>query len=140
MKSTMTPTKAREKSITAVCKIVGGHKVWPLAYGHMLWLRKTRKNRFVANLGNEKYQATDFDCVEFCFAFLHDPIALQSLTGVKATKQINDFLLGSTQASLSALFSYSAEQLTIYIKTQPRPKKAMAASRREHVARSRQKR
>lgn len=131
----MTPDAARRKSLTSVTKTVAGLKVWPVAYGHVLWLRDTRKNKILT-----RGDADDFSVAEICFAFTQDPLALQSITGAKATKAVNDMLLSGSISDLNKLFEHATEQLTIYAKTLPVAKKTPAAPRRANAARSRRKR
>lgn len=117
---------AQSRSITDAPKIIHGTKVWPLAYGHRSWLIQ-RKNKVV--LGSKNVD--DYAIAEFCFAFTRDPLALQSIKGVAATKVVNDLLFSSSEAKLSALLKHAFEQVEIYQKTLSVPKKPQAAKGRK---------
>ena len=125
---------AQKKSLLATTKTVAGHKVHSIAYGHILWLRDVRKNKILT-----KSVEDDFAMAEICFAFTQDPLALQSFTGAKATKSVNDLLLSSSPATLESLFNHATEQITIYCKTLTSPKKAQAQANRKPVARRRKR-
>jgi hypothetical protein len=122
----MKTTEAQIKSITDGPKTIHGTKVWPLAYGHRSWLI-ARKNKVVLGLKN----VNDFSIAEFCFAFTKDALSLQNINGVSATKAINDFLFGSSEAKLAAILKHAFEQVAIYQKTMVAPKKAQAAKSRK---------
>lgn len=117
-------------------KKVAGHTVWPITYGHIVWLRDLRKNKFIL-----KQTVEDFAIAEICFAFTQEPLALQSIKGATATKRINDLLLSTSPATLTALFTHAIEQFEIHAKTLTLPKKAQAAAppRRKTAARARKR-
>ena len=119
---------AQSRSVTDTSKTIHGVKVWPLAYGHRSWLI-TRKNKVV--LGKD--DVDDFHIAEFCFAFTKDPLALQSVKGASATKQVNDLLFSSSEAKLRALLKHAFEQVEIYQKTLVAPKKPQAATGRKKI-------
>jgi len=125
---------AQKKSLLATTKTVAGHTVHTIAYGHVVWLRDTRKNKIITQ-GKED----DYSMAEICFAFTQDPLALQGIIGAKATKAVNDLLLSSSPATLASLFVHAAEQLTIYAKTLTTPKKAPAQESRKPAARRRKR-
>jgi len=125
---------AQIKSVVATTKTVSGVKVWPVTQGHIIWLRDTRKNKIMTGKAED-----DQSMAEICFAFTKDPLVLQRIIGQSATKQVNELLIGTPVATLSALFNYAAEQLDIYIKTLTTPKKATAEVNRKPAARARKR-
>jgi hypothetical protein len=134
MKTSMKTTTAQRKSLVATTKTIAGHTVYSIAYGHIVWLRDTRKNKVVTS-GKED----DFSMAEVCFAFTQDPLVLQGITGAKATKLVNDLLLSSAINTLEDLFNHAAEQLVIYAKTLSTPKKSPAAASRKPAVRPRKR-
>ena len=130
----MKTATAQKKSLLATTKTVAGHTVHTIAYGHVVWLRDTRKNKIITQCKED-----DFSMAELCFAFTQDPITLQGIVGAKATKAINNLLLSSSPATLGSLFNHAAEQLSIYAKTLTTPKKATAAVSRKPAARRRKR-
>lgn len=134
MKTKITLAQAQSSSAMATTKTVAGIKVYPVAYGHIYWLRDLRKNKILA--GKDE---NDFAMAEICFAFTNDALSLQRLTGAPVTKRINDLLMGNSVATLSSLFEYAAEQLSIHIKTLVSPKKPTAQVSRKPAARVRKR-
>lgn len=134
MKRKMTTDRAQVSSVMSGTKIVGGHKVYPITYGHIYWLNDIRKNKILQ--GKDE---NDFSMAEICFAFTQDSLSLQRLTGANATKRINALLMGSTATQLTSLFTYAAEQITIHIQTLISPKKAQAQVSRKPAARVRKR-
>ena len=122
---TMTPETARQKSAHYVTKTVRGVKVWPVAYGHVSWLRERKNKAMAARVG-----LSDYDLAELSFAFTKSPIELQNFKGAKAKKAVNDFLLASSMETLTALYNHAIEQLVIFVQTLPTAKKKTTGSTR----------
>ena len=125
----MTTKTAQNKSAYARIKTIGGHKAYPVSYGHINWILG-RKNPVMTGKGT----VDDYALSEISFAFTQDPKALQGLKGVRAKKLVTDFLMEGTPAVLTALWTHAAEQIEIYHKTLTSPKKAPAQSKSRKTA------
>ena len=130
----MKSNTAQKKSLIATTKTIAGHTVYSVAYGHVVWLRDIRKNKIITKSAED-----DFSMAEICFAFTKDPLALQSFTGAKATKEINDLLLSSSPATLGSLFNHAAEQLEIYCSTLTTQKKTGQSVKKKPIPRARKR-
>ena len=124
----MTAETARRKSVTDIPVQHGKHTLYVGTLGHRAWLID-RKNRIMMT-GVPDIESA----IEVCFAYCHEPLALQSLQGAKAKSELAKFKATLTDDEFGRLQDHAEKQLLKFAKTLTTPKKATATKRRETVA------